>query len=314
MSSQQWLEVALTFEPEESEVAEAVAQTLARLSEGRVVWSYEHPQADAVDLVQHWGPMTVKAYLPCREETRDIIQRRVEEALWHLHVIQPLPQARFRVLHDEDWLHAWKRFYRPIEVGQKLLVVPAWIHPPSTNRVPIFIEPGTAFGTGMHPSTRLCLEALESHVQPEAPVVDVGCGSGILSIAAAKLGARPVVAIDIEEEAVRETRANARLNGVEHDIQVFQGSVSDLLARGKMVQKAPLVVANIFADVLVALLEEGLDRLLLPGKGVLVLSGILEDREQEVHQAAQRRRLSFLHRAQEGEWVCLHYQASKTSR
>ena len=307
MQEPAWLEVSLTFEPDQSEVAEAVAQVLARLSEGRVVWSYEHPQAAAPNHIRHWAPVTVRAYLPITPKDREDVRRRVEEALWHLHVIRPLPAARFRVLRDEDWLHAWKRFYRPIPVGRRLLVVPAWMEPPEGDRTVIFIEPGTAFGTGMHPSTRLCLEALEERVRPGEPLMDIGCGSGILAIAAAKLGARPVLAVDIEPQALEETRDNARRNRVEDRIHVHQGSVAEILAGETPLGKAPVVVANIFAEVLAELLDQGLARL-VTSPGYLVLSGILEEREDLVRRAAARQGLTLVDRAQEGEWVCLQYR------
>ncbi len=307
MKEPEWLEVSLTFVPEQSEVAEAVAQVLARLSDGRVVWSYEHPQADAPNHIQSWGPVTVRAYLSTTPETQEEIQRRVEEALWHLHVIHPLPPARFRLLQDEDWLHVWKRFYRPIPIGRGLLIVPAWMDPPQGNRTVILIEPGTAFGTGMHPSTRLCLEALEYLVRPGEPLIDLGCGSGILAIAAAKLGARPVLAADIEPNALEETRNNALRNRVEDHIHVFQGSVDEILSGEAPILQAPVVVANIFAEVLAELLDQGLARLVTP-HGHLVLSGILEEREGLVQRAAESQHLSLVNRAQEGEWVCLQYR------
>lgn len=306
-----WLEVSLTFETSQEEEAEAVAQVLARLSQGRVVWSYEQPRVDARDWLQDLGPTTLRAYLPL-EEPEAQVRRRVEEALWHLHVIRPLPPARFRVLAEQDWMQAWKRFYRPIPVGNRFLVLPAWMEPPATERLVIRIEPGTAFGTGMHPSTRLCLQALEDRVRPGQPFMDVGCGSGILSIAAALLGAQPVVALDIDPEALEATRANARLNRVEQVIHPMLGSVEALLVAQGVPRQAPLVVANILAEVLVELLEQGLDQLVMP-EGELVLSGILEEREPLVHQAARARGLVLVQRLQEGEWVALVWKKSPGS-
>ncbi len=309
----QWLEVALHFEGGEGETAEAAAQVLAELSQGRVVWSYEHPQVEARGRVKARGPLTVRAYLPVTPETLEAVRRRVAEALWHLHVIRPLPEPRFRVLRDEDWLHAWKRFYRPLRVGRRFLVVPAWMTPPpGEDRVPIFIEPGMAFGTGMHPSTRLCLEALEEAVHPGRPMFDVGCGSGILTIAAAKLGARPAVGVDVEPEAVEEARANALRNQVAEATVFLPGSLDQLLAGKAPVTRAPVVVANIFADVLADLLNRGLAHLLTPD-GLLVLSGILEDKTDLVEEAAARQGLVLHRRTQEGEWVCLHYKLSTSS-
>ena len=307
-----WLEVTLPFEEEDGEAAEAAAQVLARWSQGRVVWSYEQPRVDATNRVRERGPVTVRAYIPVTPENLESTRRQVAEALWHLHVIRPMPEPRFRVLQDEDWLQAWKRFYRPIRVGHRLLVLPAWMSSDDPERIPIFIEPGTAFGTGMHPSTRLCLEALETWVQPQRPLLDVGCGSGILAIAGAKLGARPAVGVDIEPEAIEEARKNAVRNQVGAVTSFLVGSVPEILAGKAPVRRAPVVVANIFADVLADLLDQGLARLLTPD-GVLILSGILEDTAHLVQQAAARQGLRLVRRTQEGEWVCLHYKIATSS-
>ncbi len=307
MAPQAWLEVALTFASEQAEEAEAVAQVLSRLSEGRVVWSYEQPRVDARDRLLELGPVTVRAYLPVGEEGPEPVQRRVEEALWHLHVIRPLPRPRFRVLADEDWLQAWKRFYRPIEIGRRFLVVPAWMSVPDTGRVVVRIEPGTAFGTGMHPSTRLCLRLMEDRVRPGEPFFDVGCGSGILAIAAARLGARPVLALDIDPQALEETRANARLNRVTEAVVPVLGSVEQLGSLQGLPSRAPVVVANILAEVLVELLQQGLADRVVPG-GVLVLSGILAEREDLVRSQAEARGLVLDERLQEGDWVALRYR------
>ncbi len=312
MSGQEtlWLEVELRFDDRENgEGLEAAVEVLNRWSRGRVVWSYEKPRVDARNAILGLGPLRLRAYIPVPSEALEGTRQRIREALWHLSQLHPLPEPRFRLLKDEDWLHAWRRFYRPIPVGKRLVVVPAWVEqaPEAEGRLPVFIDPGAAFGTGMHPSTRLALQALEQVVQPGDRVIDIGCGSGILSIAAVRLGARAVLAVDIQEEAVRETRHNARRNGVEAAITVLQGSVPEVLAGRGPFQTAQVVVANILADVLIDLLNQGMARL-LEAQGHLVLSGILQEHAADVAQAAAAHGLALTSTLTEEDWVAQIFQ------
>ena len=156
----------------------------------------------------------VKTYLPL-DGTAGEAQRRLEEGLWHLGQIYPIPDPVIRELAEEDWAEAWKQQYHLLRVGRRIVIVPAWeAYAPAPGEVVIRLEPGMAFGTGLHPTTRLCLEALEAHLAPGCTVLDVGTGSGVLAIAAAKLGARSVLALDADPVAVSVARENVALNGV----------------------------------------------------------------------------------------------------
>ena len=200
-----WLEVSLNVN---GELAEAVADVLARFAPNGVVVENGVYFKDADDPGTSLDEVNVRAYLPVDgklEETR----QRLEEALWHLGSIQPLPEALFTPIADQNWMEAWKEHYKPIPVGEKLIIVPAWLESPDATRIPIRIDPGMAFGTGTHPTTQLCLEPLEKYIQPGMDVIDVGCGSGILSIGALKLGAGRALAVDIDQAAVDATRENA---------------------------------------------------------------------------------------------------------
>src|SRR5512137_2134365 len=186
-----WLEVSLTVN---GELAEAVADVLARFAPNGVTTeqavTFVHDEDEGTPI----GPITVRAYLPadaCMEERR----HKLEESLFYLGMIQPLPVPVFTPLPDQNWMEAWKERYKPIPIGRKLIIVPAWLESPDEKRIPIRIDPGMAFGTGTHPTTQLCLEFVEalspgSGAAGQLPfsVIDVGCGSGILSIAALKLG------------------------------------------------------------------------------------------------------------------------------
>jgi ribosomal protein L11 methyltransferase len=234
------------------------------------------------------------------EETR----RRLEEALWHLGQIQPLPQASYQYIADENWMAAWKKFYHPIPVGKRLLVLPAWLESQYPERLAVRIDPSMAFGTGTHPTTQLCLELLESYTPVGQPVIDVGCGSGILSIAAIKLGASRALAVDIDSQAVRSTRENAAANQVLEQIETGQGSVEEVRSGQFSVVQARLVLANILAPVIIRLFQAGLDELVTPG-GYLILSGILDHQADEVVQTAVSYGMTEVNRRQITDWVAI---------
>jgi ribosomal protein L11 methyltransferase len=188
------------------------------------------------------------------------------------------------------------------------LVLPAWIDPPETERLILKIDPGMAFGTGTHPTTRLSLALLERYVKPGDTVLDIGCGSGILAVAACKLGAAQVYGVDIDPQSVAISRQTAADNQLIEGIDFQPGSVVEVLAGNLPVRQAPLVVANILTHILVQLFEDGLAGLVAPG-GVLLLSGILEEREPEILAALQKYDLTVIERVQMDDWLGLAAQA-----
>ncbi len=168
------------------------------------------------------GPVRISAYLPVDDELEEK-RARLEQSLWHLGQIQPLPEPKFKFIEDEDWMAAWKKNYQPIEVGRGLLILPAWIEQTDMTRTAIKIDPAMAFGTGTHPTTQLCLALMEDRVKAGEAVIDVGCGSGILSIGALKLGAWHALAVDIDPLSTRATLSNAILNDVDDNMEVALG-------------------------------------------------------------------------------------------
>ncbi len=199
---------------------------------------------------------------------------------------------------------SWKKNYHPIPVGERLLVLPAWIEHGDPTRIDVRIDPSMAFGTGTHPSTQLCMEMTEKYTRPGEPVIDIGCGSGILSIAALKLGASHALAIDIDPEAIRATEENAQRNGVADRVETAVGSVDEINEHKFSLQQAPLVLANILMSVILALFEDGLAGTVTPG-GTLVLAGILEEQVDRILAASQARELTLLEKRQQGDWVSL---------
>jgi ribosomal protein L11 methyltransferase len=207
-------------------------------------------------------------------------------------------------------MEAWKQYYKPILIGQRVLILPAWMESPEPERLAIKIDPGMAFGTGTHPTTQLCLELMERSIETLKvsetfrvfDVIDVGCGSGILSIAAIKLGATQALGVDIDEESVRNSRENADTNEVGDELILGTGSVQEILDGKFKFKKAPLVVANILAPVIIRLFDAGMADL-IEENGSIILSGILQEQEQNVIEAGQARGLRMNERRQMGDWV-----------
>lgn len=295
-----WLEVSLNVN---GELAEAVADVLARFAPNGVVVENGVYFKDADDPGTSLDEVNVRAYLPVDEKLEETRQR-LEEALWYLGSIQSLPEAVFTPIAEQNWMEAWKEHYKPIPVGEKLIIVPAWLESPDPSRIPIRIDPGMAFGTGTHPTTQLCLELLEKYLQPGMDVIDIGCGSGILSIGALKLGAGRALALDVDQTAVDATRENADANAIKTGLLVGFGSLDELLANQFEYQQAPLVLANILANILIRLFEGGMGRL-VSRDGVLILSGILEEQAENVMQVAARHGFKLIEKRQIGDWVAL---------
>jgi ribosomal protein L11 methyltransferase len=306
-----WLELSVEAD---SEAVEAVSEILSRAAPGGV--SVEAP-FELVDDGLGARPLrdrvaTVRAYLPALDPdgpARSIAE--VEERLGHLQAfgLRPIGELHVRPVHEEDWAAAWKQHFPVLRVGRHIVIRPTWRrHRASAGDVVLALDPGMAFGTGLHPTTRLCLAGLErwadSGLEAGARALDVGCGSGILAVAAAKLGTASVVAVDTDPIAIEATAANAARNRVTRKIAGRRGTLP--------VEGGPfdLVLANLVASVLVALAAE-LATAVRAGDGRagtggrLLASGIFVDREPEVRRAFAACGLRVVRRESEGEWVAL---------
>jgi ribosomal protein L11 methyltransferase len=303
-----WVEVSLTVN---GELAEAVADVLARSAPNGVTTEQAVDFFNDEDEGTPVGPITVRAYLPADERLEETRQK-LEEGLYYLGMIQPLPAATYTPIADQNWMEAWKEHYHPIPVGKKLIIVPAWLEPPDAERVSIKIDPGMAFCTGTHPSTQLCLELIEETCEalPEAEragmnAIDVGCGSGILSIGALKLGMGFALGVDIDEASVKASRENADTNSIAPErFAIGLGSVTEILEGKFPIKQAHLVLANILAPIIIRLFGMGLADLVEPG-GVVVLAGILAEQAEAVQAAAEEHGLKFVEKRQMGDWVAL---------
>ncbi len=282
----EWLEVSVQVE---AEVAEAVAEVFARYA----------PQGVAIDLGQDGQTVTVKAYLPVDEHLEER-KRKVNEALGHLNHIWPvIPEAKFTPIAERDWTAEWKESIPVLHIGQRIVIKPSWRdYTPAPGEVILEMDPGLAFGTGLHPTTQLCLRALETELQPGMRVLDMGTGTGILALAAAKLGAASILAVDNNQDAVVVTRRNARANKVSHLIRAVYGSLDAVSGTYH------LILANILAPVIIAMTKQGLTAR-LQRNGVLIASGILEEQTAEVRAALEQAGLQVTEQLQQGDWVAL---------
>ncbi len=296
-----WIEITLEAD---GESAEAVAdvfqhygyQGVAVEQDGFYIETWE-------DQVPPPERLLVRAYLPDDERASEAKQQ-LEEALYQLGRLYPIAAPRYKLVDEEDWAEAWKVNYHPLHIGRRLFIRPLWIDSPGEpGDLVISLDPGMAFGTGTHPSTQLVLEAAEDLLEPrpEALVLDMGCGSGILSIAAVRLGAHRVLACDIDSLAITATRANAEANKVLDRIDVYEGSLADLLRIGVLVDVA---LVNILARTIIMLCEQGLVQVIAPG-GIGVFGGIIETQVEEVEAALRTAGLTPYNRRKSADWVVI---------
>jgi ribosomal protein L11 methyltransferase len=299
-----WVELAVEADVE---AVEAVSEILGRVAPGGT--SVE-PAFELVDeglgaRVDPSRPAIVRAYVPARDAAAvEQATADVAAALGHLQAfgLRPIGDLVARVVHEDDWAEAWKAHFPVLRVGRRLVIKPTWRrHRAGVDDVVLALDPGMAFGTGLHPTTRLCLAALEQLADRDAVagtrVLDVGCGSGILAIAAARLGAATVVGVDTDPIAVEATLANGRRNHVARRVVARGGSIPS----GE--PPFDLVLANLIASVLIRL-AEALSAELRPG-GFLLASGIYVDRESDVRAAFADVGLDVEERTAEGDWVAL---------
>jgi ribosomal protein L11 methyltransferase len=294
-----WLELKVEVD---SEAVEAVSEIFGRLGRGAAVRPTRLIRDPSDELSARENPVApyeLTAHVPDDAAAPPAIEA-TERALWHLQAfgLRPVGELRVRAVEETDWTEAWKAGYAPQRIG-RLLIVPSWLEAPAgTDDLVLRLDPGMAFGTGLHPTSRACLQLLQ-RIGPMPPrVLDVGSGSGILSLAALALGAERVDALDTDAVAVQATLANAAANGMADRITARAGTLGP-----ECTSPYPLVLANLVAAVLVDLAPRLAAH--LASDGTLLASGIIAERGEEVAAALTGAGMSVGERVEDGEWVSL---------
>ncbi|GAC1616835.1 MAG: 50S ribosomal protein L11 methyltransferase [Ktedonobacteraceae bacterium] len=298
-----WLELTVQAHPE---AIESVSELLSQHTSGGV--AIEEP-IELFDEGQEYRvvtgkPVLVHAYLPIDGKEEEARQR-IAEGLWHLSSLGShfVGELYTHTVNEEDWANAWKDYFHVTHIGQRLVIRPSWReYTPKPHEVVLTLDPGMAFGTGLHPTTRMCLEQVEQRVHTGMKVLDVGTGSGILAIAAAKLGAESVYAIDNSSVAVESARANAEMNDLGERIKVVLGVLDDAEAT-RMAGHYDFVIANIIAHVIGSIAPQ-LAQVVSP-TGLLVVSGIIEARRHDAEDPLLAADLELVEQVMIDDWMAL---------
>jgi len=311
-----WLELSVGALPE---VVEAISEVMSRYATGGVAIDEPYTLQDDGQVAEPVpdAPVTVRVYVPDDPSGHEA-RSHIEQGIWHLRQIGfgDIGEISARRLAEDDWANAWKEYFHVSHLGRRTVIRPTWReYQPHQGEVVIDLDPGMAFGTGLHPTTRNCVLALEESVRPGDRVLDVGSGSGILSLAAVKLGASKVLALDVTPVAVEATRANAAANGLAEAIDArlatlrgaagepFSPLSPDVVVLGQEIGIFDVVVANIIARV-IAQLAPSLLAVTRPG-GTLIASGIIAERRHEAEEPLRAAGLTGIEDLIEGDWITL---------
>ena len=305
-----WIEIQIKTT---TEAVEAVANILYDAGVGGVViedsndpffkdkelgdWDY----VDEALLVEKFDGAIIKGYLPEAEDLFDkieLIKENVEKIpLYNLD--KGLGEVTTTEVFEEDWEHTWKKYYKPLKIGNKVVIKPSWEEYESeVDDLIIEMDPGMAFGTGTHETTVMCVQQLEKYVKPDSVVFDIGCGSGILSISAAKLGACKVIGVDLDAVAISVSNRNVLHNHVEDIVSISQGNLMDVIS-----EAADIIVANIIADTIIILATDIKEY--LKENGIFIASGIILHKKDEVRDALILNGLEIIEINNIGEWVVI---------
>lgn len=242
----------------------------------------------------------IKAYLPVNSflgETVEEIKTELNNLLMH-DINLGRGTVTLTEVQEEDWAHAWKKYYKPVKISETITITPTWedYTPASPNEKIIELDPGMAFGTGTHPTTILCIQAMEDYLPKGSNVIDVGTGSGVLSIAAMKLGAERVLALDIDDLAVKVARENTKVNGVSADVTVKQNNLLDHIE-----EEVDVIVSNILAEVIIRFVDDAYK--LVKSGGYFITSGIISKKKDEVKEALTSQGFTVVETLLMEDWV-----------
>ena len=271
-------------------------QDILGREQGTLTWDF----AD-INVLEHKGKFAlVKGYFSDEDNIEEIVKyvkEKVEE-IKELGIDVGEGTVESEIMHEEDWANNWKKYYKPTKVGEKIVVKPIWEeYEPKEGELVLELDPGMAFGTGEHETTRMCIQALEKFTKKDSVVFDVGCGSGILAIAAAKLGAKKAIGVDLDPVAVESAKENVGFNNLDN-IEILEGNLIEVIDG-----KADIVVANIIAEV-ICILTEDVSRVIKPG-GYFITSGIIHDRVDMVTDKLKECGFEVEKINKDGEWNCI---------
>lgn len=264
--------------------------------QGPLTWDF----AD-INVLEHKGKVAVvKGYFAEEDNIDDVLayinERLVE--LKEMGIDLGEGKVEHEKMYEEDWANTWKQYYKPSKVGEKIVVKPIWEeYTPKDGELVVDLDPGMAFGTGTHETTRMCIQALERCVKEDSTVFDVGCGSGILAIAAAKLGSKLAVGVDLDPVAVESSIENVKYNNLDN-IEILYGNLVEVIDG-----KADIVVANILAEI-ICILADDVKRVIKEG-GIFITSGIIHDRVDMVCEKLEATGFEVVEKNKDGEWNCI---------
>ncbi|MEK4305226.1 50S ribosomal protein L11 methyltransferase [Oceanobacillus sp. M60] len=244
----------------------------------------------------------IKAYLPMNSflgETVEEIKQAINQLLLY-DIDLGKNEVSLSEVHEEEWASAWKKYYKPVKISNRITITPTWedYQPVSTDELIIELDPGMAFGTGTHPTTILSIQGLEAYVQPDDKIIDVGCGSGVLSIASIKLGAESVQAFDLDDIAVKSTNLNVKLNHLQNQVTAKQNNLLDGVDG-----QADVIVSNILAEIIVRFVEDAYKNL-RPG-GHFITSGIIQKKKQLVRDRLTEAGFEIISVSELEDWVSI---------
>ncbi len=250
---------------------------------------------------QDYEGVIIKAYFPEGEDIKDkieLIKERIEKTPYN-ETGKSLGRVTVSEIYDTDWSENWKKYYKPVKIGKNIVIKPTWeTYNQEVGDIIIEIDPGMAFGTGTHETTILCIEALEKYVKANDLVYDVGCGSGILSIVSAKLGAKKVIGIDIDELSIKASKENVKINQVEDVVEIRKGNLLD-----KVSGKADIIVANIIAEIIVKMVPTLKNY--IKDDGIFIASGIITDKLDVVRKALAHNGFNIIEEKIMKDWVAI---------
>jgi ribosomal protein L11 methyltransferase len=260
-------------------------------------WDYIDPEL----IKQDYEGVIIKAYFPENENLSDKIKlvRDNIETIPLNETGKPLGTVTICEVYEKDWADAWKKYYKPIKLGDKIVVKPTWEeYDKKDGEIVVELDPGMAFGTGTHETTMLCIEALEKYVDKNSLVYDVGCGSGILSIVSAKLGAKKVIGVDLDPVCIKVSNENVELNDVKDKVEIIKGNLLD-----GFYDKADIIVCNIIAEVIIDMTRYIKDY--LKDNGIFIASGIITEKKDKVKEALIKNGLKVLEEKIMNDWALL---------